>query len=108
MPERHPQYLWCDGFDASEYVLNGPSPRITDRCWICNRPHQAEWEFALLLPKSIRSRKDIDWASLAPPENVTRWMTFDERRQYIEIDPAVAVPDRDERQSSRAESSPPG
>ena len=26
-------------------------------------------------------------------ENVTRWMSFDEGRQYIEIDPAVAVPD---------------
>jgi hypothetical protein len=39
------------------------------------------------------SREEIEWASLLPPPNVTRWMAFDESRQYIEIEPAVAVPD---------------
>ena len=95
MPNKRLQNLWCDGFIPGEYVLNSPSPQITGRCWICNGSQQAEWEFALLLPKSVRSREDIGWATLLPPENVTCWMAFDERRQYIEIEPAVGVPDPD-------------
>ena len=93
LPERRYQYFWCDGFIPSDYLLDGPSPRITGRCWVCNGPRQDEWQFALLLPRSFGSREEIDWASLLPPPNVTRWMAFDESRQYIEIEPAVAVPD---------------
>jgi hypothetical protein len=95
MPEKRLQQFWCDGFIPGEYVLNGPSPRINGQCWICDGPKQAAWEFALLLPKPIRSREDIDWGTLLPSENVTHWMVCDERRQYIEIEPALAVPDRD-------------
>jgi hypothetical protein len=91
--ERRYQYFWCDGFIPSQYHLDGPSPRITGRCWICDGPAQDDWEFALLLPGPVASREDIDWASLLPPEGVTRWMAFDEGRRYIEIEPAVAVPD---------------
>jgi hypothetical protein len=47
----------------------------------------------LLLPRPFGARDEIDWASLLPPGNVTRWMAFDEGRQYIEIEPAVAVPE---------------
>lgn len=93
LPERRYQYFWCDGFAPSEYILDGPSPRITGRCWICNGPQQAEWSFVLLLPRPFGSRVEIDWAALFPAENATRWMMFDESRQYLEIDPAVAVPD---------------
>lgn len=93
LPERRYQYFWCDGFIPSEYQLDGPSPRITGRCWICNGPAQAEWDFALLLPQALRSCDEIDWAALLPPRDVTRWMAFDEGRRYIEIEPAVAVPD---------------
>lgn len=93
LPERRLRYWWCDGFIPIEYIFDGDSPRITGRCWICNGPQAAEWEFALLLRQSPQARENIDWASLLPPKNVTRWMSFDERRQYIEIDPAVAVPD---------------
>jgi hypothetical protein len=100
LPERRYQYFWCDGFIPSEYVLDGPSPRITGRCWICNGPRQAEWDFALLLPGPVGSREEIDWASLLPPWNVTRWMAFDEGRRYIEIEPAVAVPDLPEPSAS--------
>jgi hypothetical protein len=93
LPERRSQYFWCDGFIPSECLLDGPSPRITGRCWICNGPRQAEWEFALLLPKPFGSREEIDWTALLPPQDVTRWMAFDEGRRYIEIEPGVAVPD---------------
>ena len=46
-----------------------------------------------MLPRSFKSRGEIDWASLLPPNGVTRWMGFDESRGYIEIEPAAAVPD---------------
>jgi hypothetical protein len=93
LPERRYQYFWCDGFVPGQYQLDGPSPRITGRCRICNGRRQAEWEFALLLPRPVGSREEIDWASLLPPPNVTRWMAFDEGRRYIEIEPAAGVPD---------------
>ena len=51
LPERCYQYFWCDGLIPSQYLLDGPSPQITGRCWICNGPLQDEWEFALLLPR---------------------------------------------------------
>jgi hypothetical protein len=94
LPERRYQYFWCDGFIPRNYVLDGLSPRITGQCWICNGNNQ-EWEFTLLLPAPVGSREEIDWAALHPPENVTRWMSFNEERRYIEIEPAVAVPDLD-------------
>jgi hypothetical protein len=93
LPERRYQYFWCDGFIPSQYRLDGPAPRVTGRCWICNGQEQAEWDFALLLPEPVGSRAGIDWAALLPPPGVTRWMAFDEGRRYIEIEPAVAVPD---------------
>jgi hypothetical protein len=97
LPERRYQYFWCDGFAPKEYILDGPSPRIIGRCWICNGPQQAEWDFTLFLPSPVNSRAEIDWAALHPAENVTRWIAFDEGRRYIKIEPAVAVPDLAER-----------
>jgi hypothetical protein len=93
LPERRYQYFWCDGFVPSNYMLDEPSPRITGKCWICNGPKQDEWDFALLLPWPVGSREEINWSALHPAENLTRWMSFYEERRYIEIEPAVAVPD---------------
>jgi hypothetical protein len=93
LPEGRYRNFWCDGCIPSQYLLDDPRPRITGKAWICVGPRQAEWDFALLLPRPLRSREEIDWALLLPPENVTRWMAFDEGRRYIEIEPAVAVPD---------------
>jgi hypothetical protein len=91
--ERRYQHFWCDGFAPHVYILDGPSPRITGKAWICNGSRQAKWTFTLLLPRSYHSREEIDWAALHPAKNVTRWMSIDEDRRYIEIEPAVAVPD---------------
>jgi mRNA-degrading endonuclease RelE of RelBE toxin-antitoxin system len=93
LPERRYQYFWCDGFIPTNYLLDDPRPRITGKVWICNGPAQKEWDFALLLPRPFEAHEEIDWASLLPPKDVTRWMTFDEGCRYIEIEPAVAVPD---------------
>jgi hypothetical protein len=91
--QRHQRSFWCDGFIPMGYVLDGRSPQIIGRCWICQGQRQSQWKFALLLPRRFASRDAIDWASLLPPDGTTRWMAFDEDRHYIEIEPAVAVPD---------------
>lgn len=93
LPERRYRYFWCDGLGPSEYVLDGPAPRITGKAWICNGPKPSLWRFVLLLPEPVSSREAIDWDALLPPENMTRWMSFDEERRYIEFEPAAATPD---------------
>lgn len=96
LPERRYQCFWCDGFIPSEYQLNAPMPRIRGKAFICNGNAQDEWDFALLLSRPFGSREEVDWASLLPPTGVTRWIAFNEERRYIEIEPAVAVPDFDQ------------
>jgi hypothetical protein len=93
LPERRYRYLWCDGFEPKQYLLDNSRPRITGTAWICNGDAQDAWDFALLLPGPFGSREEIDWACLLPPKDVTRWMTFDEGWRHIEIEPTVAVPD---------------
>jgi len=78
LPERRYQYFWCDGFIPSEYVLDGPSPRITGKCWICNGPKQDEWNFALLLPGPVGSGEEIDWAALHRRKTSPAGLSFDE------------------------------
>ncbi len=94
LAERRYRYFWCDGIEPEEYLLDGPSPRITGRADIYNGPELGwSWTFTLILPAWVRSRHEIDWASLLPAKNVTRWMSFDESAQTIEFDPLAAVPD---------------
>jgi hypothetical protein len=91
MPERHMQYLWCDGLLPAHFLLDDPTPRIIGQAWICNGPRQAEWEFTLFLPKSVGSRAEIDWAALLPAENVTWWLALDPEGKRLQIEPAAAV-----------------
>ena len=93
MADRRLRSFWCDGFIPCEYLLNDPWPRITGQAWICKGPIDDKCEFALILPRTFNRREEIDWASLFPAEDVTRWMTFDEGGRYIELDPAAAAPD---------------
>jgi hypothetical protein len=59
LSERRHQYLWCDGFIATHYLLDDPRPRIIGKTWICNGPGQAEWDFALLLPRGFGCRETL-------------------------------------------------
>lgn len=91
--EKRYRFFWCDGFVPEQYVLDGPSPRVIGRSWICNGPQQAQWDFVLLLKHGSSSREAIDWASLIPAEGMAGWVSLDEGRAYVEIDPAAATPD---------------
>jgi hypothetical protein len=93
MSEDRLRYLWCDGFIPVMYLLDDPTPRITGRVWVCDGPRQDEWGFTLILPHPVGSRHEIAWASLLPPEDVTRWLTLDRSGRHLEIEPSAAVPD---------------
>ena len=88
------RHLWCDGFTPERYQLGDSEPRITGRAWICKgQEEQERWEFTLFLPHPVGSRDEIEWASLLPAENVTRWIALDQRRKLIQIEPSAAVTD---------------
>jgi hypothetical protein len=93
MADRYLQYLWCDGFTPTQYFLDQNPPRIVGRAWICNGPMREEWDFTLFLPAPATAVELIDWRSLLPPLNVTRWLAVDRDRKRIEIEPGAAVPD---------------
>src|SRR5207249_11554058 len=91
--ENRLRFLWCDGFIPEQYLLEGPSPCIKGRAWICNGPRQDEWTFTLFLNQRVGSPSEIDWAALLPPENATRWLAVDPPSKRIQIEPSAAVPD---------------
>ncbi len=93
LPDKHLRYLWCDGLLPTEYLLAGPSPRIKGRAWICQGHQQDEWDVTLFLNRPVESPSQIDWSSLLPPENVTRWLAVDLPSKRIEMQPSGAVPD---------------
>lgn len=84
---------WCDGFIPDNYHLDDPVPRIEGRVWMVNGCRDELWSFTLLLGKPIGSVEEVNWASLLPPEEVTRWLTMDLRRQHLVIEPSVTIPD---------------
>jgi hypothetical protein len=93
MADNNLRFRWCDGFIPEQYFLNGPSPRITGRAWICNGDRQEEWTFTLFLNHALDSPQQIEWQRLLPPENATRWLGVDLSGKRIEVEPPAAVPD---------------
>jgi hypothetical protein len=93
MPQNQLRCLWCDGFIPAQYLLDGPAPCIKGRAWICNGPKQDEWEFIVFLNHPVGSASEIDWDSLLPPANVTRWLAVDPSGKRIQIEPSAAVVD---------------
>jgi hypothetical protein len=91
--DRFLRHLWCDGFLPKRYLLDHSEPRITGWAWICNGAAQHQWQFTLFLPHPVRSSDEVDWASLLPPENVTRWLALDAPGKRIQIEPSASVPD---------------
>jgi hypothetical protein len=94
LPERRLRHFWCDGFTPQQYFLDEDPPCITGLAWICQGQQIFEqWEFVLFLDHSLGSRSEIDWTSLLPADNVTRWLAMDPLGKRIEIDPSAAIPD---------------
>lgn len=93
MRDNHIRHLWCDGFIPSQYLVEDRVPRITGLAWIGNMPNEEEWEFTLFLSHPIPSRSQVDWESLLPPENMTRWLSVDLAGKRIQIENAAAVAD---------------
>jgi hypothetical protein len=93
MPQNHLRSHWCDGFSPLEYHLDWPSPRISGRVWIVDGQKQEEWDFTLFLNHPVSSSSELDWASLLPPDNLTKWLGVDLDRKRIEVEPTAAVPD---------------
>src|SRR4051812_15763049 len=92
--EKELRRYWCDGISPYEYVLADPQrPRITGRATLVYVQDYQEWKFTLLLPRPVASREEIDWQSLLPPDNMTRWLWLDPFHKRLEIEPGVAVPD---------------
>jgi hypothetical protein len=87
------RHYWCDGLTPRRYHLRDSEPRITGHAWICYGEPQEQWEFTLFLPHPVDSRDQIDWVSLLPAENRTRWIAFDPHRKNIQFEPSAAVPD---------------
>ncbi len=85
---------WCDGFIPWQYDMDRPAPTISGKAWLCEGPDQCEWDFVLRLPRPAASPADVDWASLLPPEEMTRWLAVDWEQKKVTITPADAVPDR--------------
>jgi hypothetical protein len=92
MPAQWQRRYWCDGFIPEYYRPQREPPLIYGRVWMVEIQQQQEWKFILLLPRQYKSRDDIRWVPLVPPENATGWLTLDPLRQRIVIDPEAAVP----------------
>jgi hypothetical protein len=92
MPQHLLRFRWCDGFVPSDYRLDGPTPCITGCTWICDGPKQEEYNFTLLLNSPVPSCSEIDWESLLPSANTTKWMAVDLVRKHIQIEPSAGVP----------------
>lgn len=86
--------LWCDGFLPDAIEFTKPSRRIGGTVWMgWGGSTQELWQFLLLLPQSIKSEADLDWASLLPANDVTGWLSLDKAPRFMKINPSAAYPD---------------
>jgi hypothetical protein len=91
MEDKALRSLWCDGFIPEVYWLDEPTPQITGHAWICTGPKQDRWKFTLLLHQAVRTREEISWSALLPPDDVTGWLGVDLDHRRIRITPPQAV-----------------
>lgn len=88
--------LWCDGFIPELLEMVDGRPAMTGRVWMGRGgKHQEQWRFLVLLPEHITAEADIDWQALFPANDVTGWLSLDQARRMMKVDPSVAYPDRE-------------
>jgi hypothetical protein len=86
--------LWCDGLHPNVFRLDSSPQEIEGEAWIGMGPkHQERWSFRLVLPTPVHNRAEIDWSSLLPPEDSTRWVAVKAGAKCLELDPGTAVPE---------------
>lgn len=86
--------LWCDGFLPDPLQLTDTAAIVSGRVWMgWGSTKQELWKFSLLLPRSIRTEEDIDWATLLPADDLTGWLSLDKSRRFMKINPIAAYPD---------------
>ena len=86
MADGHMMNFWCDGMAPYAWYLEDSTLRIAGIAWIASQCEYGEWEFTLFLPGPIASREEINWETLLPAENVTRWLAFDPEHKRIQIE----------------------
>ncbi len=93
MPDDRLREYRCDDLSPRSYHVEENEPRICGVATIIDhRDSWDDWEFTLFLDEPVGSRSEIDWSSLFPPENRTRWMALDPVSKQIQFEPSVAVP----------------
>ena len=88
--------LWCDGFLADPYSMDGGLLSIEGRVWIAQGSRaMEEWHFTLLLDREPSRTEPIDWSALLPPEDATGWLSVDVVAKRLVMEPGTAIPDDD-------------
>lgn len=83
---------WSDGLLPEQYELQTAEPCIRGLAF-CGPSGQEQWTFTLLTGQSRRSRHDLDWHRLLPPDDVTGWLSVHPDERSLIIDPNGAYPD---------------
>jgi hypothetical protein len=84
--------LWCDGFVAEQFLLDVEPARVVGYAWMGTAPRKQErWTFVLFLPHLARSREDLAWSSLLPPEGATEWLEIEREAKELRIHPTFVA-----------------
>ena len=83
--------LWCDGILPDEYRLSDGVCCAIGRAWVCSGDNQVQWDFRMELPKGTRDLDKVDWESLLPASNVTKWMSVDFESCTLDLDPGAGI-----------------
>lgn len=86
------RYMWCDGLTPEVYAFDALPPYIAGVAWF-GQSGQEQWTFRLMLPSGPRSRVEIEWSALLPPEGVTWWLTLQSDERMLVIAPGDGTPD---------------
>lgn len=87
------RYMWCDGFLPQGYDFEHSPPVIQGHVWMVLGQQQELWTFSLLLPVTAQSPGDIDWGKLMPSGDLTHWVTLDQPKRHLMLDPLGASAD---------------
>ena len=91
MADRSLRPFWCDGFTPTTYTIDDHAPRITGTASMFKGRKPEDWAFTLFLPIPVASIDAIDWSTLLPAENATKWLEPDAERRTLNMYPSDAA-----------------